>query len=281
MWRTNLKIGLTVVGTLAVYTVIANVIPQVESDVPEVVEIGSDVTPAQLVSLGEELFEGAGGCTACHGTGTRAPDVLGVAGTECEARVPEMTCKEYLYESMVDPGAYVVEGFQPIMPDMRRTLSEGQIWALVAFLQDQGGEVTVTADDIPEGENGGTGAAAGEAFAEEEPVQPGDAPGETGEAAASGSGTPSPGAGAPELMRAYGCVACHALEGEGAPVGPSVDEIRGADHDPGYVRRGILSPDADTAAGYEAFAGTMPPDFGSRLTAGELETLVDYLTGEP
>lgn len=254
MWRTNLKIVLTVVGTLAAYTAVANMIPQIESAVPEAVEVGADVTPERLVEIGEELFEGAGGCTACHGLGTRAPDVLGVAGTNCTERVPDLSCKEYLHQSLVEPSAYVVDGFQPIMPDMERTLTASQIWALVAFLESQGGQVTVTADDIP-AEGGEAQAGAGEAAG--------------GEAAAT---EPR------EIIGAYGCTACHQLDGQGGPVGPSFDEMAGKD--PEYLRRGILAPNADTAAGFEAFAGTMPPNFGERMTAAQLETLVDFLAGE-
>src|SRR2546426_561509 len=44
--------------------------------------------------------------------------------------------------------AYIVAGFDPIMPDMRKQLSDDQIWAAVAFLESQGGEVDVTGDDI-------------------------------------------------------------------------------------------------------------------------------------
>ena len=52
---------------------------------------------------------------------------------------------------MVEPADYVVEGYGPIMPDMRRSLSNEQIWALVAYLQSVGGEVTVTGADIGTG----------------------------------------------------------------------------------------------------------------------------------
>ncbi len=147
MLRTNLTILFIVIGTLTVYTAVANMIPQVESEVPEATTIGADVTPEELATIGEELYAGAGGCMACHGLGTRAPDLLGVAGTNCATRREGLGCKEYLYESLTEPGVFVIEGFQPIMTDMRRILSESQIWALVAFLQSQGGEITVTAAD--------------------------------------------------------------------------------------------------------------------------------------
>lgn len=271
MWKMNLKIFATVVGTLAVYTMVANVIPQVESEVPEAVEVSADLSTEELVAMGEELFHGAGGCEACHGLGTRAPDLIGTAGATCGDRKPDMGCKAYLHESLTEPGAYVVEGFQPIMPSIARTLSGGQVWALVAFLQSQGGEVTVTSGDLAAagGASGGAGNASGSAGAS------GSAP-----AAGGASGAAVEATEPPEIMRGYGCVACHALEeGEGGAVGPPVAEIRAAGHPPDYLRRSILAPLADTASGYEALVGTMPPNFGDRMTAGQLETLVRFLGG--
>lgn len=273
MWKTNLKIFATVIGTLVVYTAVANVIPQVESEVPEAAEVSADLSTEELVDLGEELYQGAGGCEACHGLGTRAPDLLGTAGTTCEERRPELSCKEYLHESLVDPAAYVVDGFQPIMPEVTRTLSAGQVWALVAFLQSQGGEVTVTGDDLEAaaGESGEAGADADAAA--------GGAGGAAGAAGGAAAGSGAADATEPvEIMEAYGCVACHALEeGAGGEVGPPVAEVQAAGHPPEYLRSSILSPMADTTPGYEDLVGTMPPNFGELMTAGQLETLVRFL----
>lgn len=259
MWRTNLTVALLVIGTLAVYTAVANMIPQVESAVPEEVDLGADVTPEQLVAAGEQVYGGAGGCTACHGTGTRAPDLLGVAGSVCAERQADLSCKDYLYESLVDPNAYVVDGFQPIMPDMSRTLSSDELWSLVAFLEAQGGEVTVTGADLESGDDAAgddAGSAAGPA---------------TPAAGAAGGTDPT------VLMQTLGCIACHAAEAGAGGVGPSVPAM--ADLDREYIRLSILYPAADTAPGFEAFAGTMPTTFGEQLTAAQLEALVDYLAG--
>lgn len=266
MWRTNLKIVATVLVTIGVYTGLSNVIPQVESEVPERQEVGSDVTTSELVSMGEELFEGAGGCQACHGRGTRAPQLRGEIGQRCGDRVSGMSCKEYLHESLVEPRAYVVEGFQPIMPPADAQLSDGQVWALVAYLQSQGGEVTVGPSDL---EGGGSSAGSGSAG--------GAAGGADGAGAAEGDG-------ARALFRRRQCITCHQVGGQGAPVAPPVEGIRAQDHSREYLRRSILQPDADTASGYERdwseFAGTMPKNFGERLSDEELETLVEFLTGE-
>lgn len=263
MLRTNLKIVGTVLVTVGLYTAIANLIPQVESEVPERVEIGSDVTAEELVGIGEEIYHGAGGCEACHGLGTRAPTLLGEIGRRCGDRVPDATCKEYLHESLVDPGAHVVEGFQPIMPDMGAQLSGGQVWAVVAFLQSQGGEVTVTPADLEAASSGG---------------------GAGGEGATGAGGAPEaePGS-AVALFRQYGCLACHQVGGQGGRAAPPVERIQARGLSADYVRRSILEPNADTASGYEedwsALAGTMPTNFGERLSEEELQTLVEYLSG--
>ena len=53
MWATNAKIIGIVLGTLALYTLIANKIPQVQSEVPQALTLGANVTPEQLVAAGE------------------------------------------------------------------------------------------------------------------------------------------------------------------------------------------------------------------------------------
>ncbi|MEC7833870.1 MAG: hypothetical protein VX604_03040, partial [Gemmatimonadota bacterium] len=59
---TNLKVLGVMIGTLAVYTWIANAIPQIESAVPEELSFSADVSPAELVAAGAELYSGGGGC---------------------------------------------------------------------------------------------------------------------------------------------------------------------------------------------------------------------------
>lgn len=259
MAGTNLKIAVVVVATLLVYTVVANMIPQIESDVPVELDLSEGVTAEQLVAAGEGLFNGAGGCTACHGLGTRAPNLstseggAGPIGARCASRASGKDCKAYLYESLIEPGAYLVEGYNPIMPDARRILSNDQIWALVAFLQSQGGEVTVTADDI--------------GFSDE------------GDEAA---GAPTAGPALPttndpeELLEFLGCFACHQLGDKGNAIGPPLTDV-GARRDAAYIRQSILDPGADISPGYEPFAGVMPANLGERMTAVQLEAIVQYL----
>jgi mono/diheme cytochrome c family protein len=263
MWRTNLKVLALTIGMLVFYTVIARIIPQLESEVPEALAFAGDVTPEALAAAGERLYNGAGGCTACHGLGTRAPNLLtdqggkGAIGARCGTQREGLDCKAYLHQSMIDPGAFIVPGFGNIMPDMRRQLADDQIWALVAYLQSQGGEVTVTAEDVGGSTEGAAGGGAGPA---------------AGGAAPPPSATMEP----MELIREKGCIGCHTVAGEGGAVGPTFDGIGGrlsADR----IRRAILLPNADTARGFEQFAGMMPAVYGTQLSAAQLEALVQFL----
>lgn len=258
MWQTNLKILLIVLGTLGLYTLVASSIPQVESEVPAELSFSGDVSPEQLVAAGEELFAGAGGCTACHGLGTRAPNLLtdhageGTIGARCEGRVPGEDCKTYLHKALVEPAAYVVPGFDP-MVFQARTFSDAQIWSLVAYLEAQGGEVTVTGADIGDSgaaaPAGGATAAAGPTSASTDPRQ---------------------------ILQDNLCLGCHAIDGAGPPLGPSFDDI-GAKRTADQIRRGIIDPNADAAPGFEPFKGAMPTTFGQSLTAAQLEAVVTYL----
>ena len=268
MWATNAKIVGIVLGTLALYTLIANKIPQVQSEVPQALSLGANVTPEQLVAAGEKVFNGIGGCTTCHGLGTRAPNLLtdetgtGPIGVRCAKREPGKSCKQYLYESLDQPTAYVVAGYQPIMPVMTKQLSPAQVWSVIAFLESQGGTVDVTASDIPSTATtaatsttatGGAGAAGGAAFA---------------------GGSTDPKA----IIQAAGCLACHKLEGQGQVIAPDLTHV-GSRRDAESIRKKILDPGSSIAKGYEKLAGIMPKAFGTMMNAAQLEAVVQFLAG--
>ena len=78
-----------------------------------------------------------------------------------------------------------------------------------------------------------------------------------------------------KLFAEKGCVGCHQLNGQGGQVGPNLDAI-GRTRNADYIRRALLEPNADTARGFEKFAGVMP-NFGQQLTGAQLEALVRYL----
>jgi len=264
MWATNLRIIGIVLGTLALYTLIANKIPQVQSEVPHALTLGANVTPEQLVAAGDQLYHGAGGCTACHGLGTRAPNLLtdekglGPIGARCGKREAGKGCKAYLYESLTSPRAYVVSGYEPIMPEMGRILSPQQLWALVAFLESNSGTVDVSASDIPAASAAPPAAAGGGSGA------PGIANGSTDPMA---------------IIRGAGCTGCHKVGTEGGAIGPNLTHV-GSRLSAALIRECILKPDTRVAKGYEKFVGVMPKMFGNQLTGAQLEALVQFLSSQ-
>ena len=98
---------------------------------------------------GRQIWEDGGGvisagCSECHSLdGSEAPNVhraptwQGISGRAGD-RVPGLSAEEYLRESIVDPTAYIVEGYSDWMPKGNRfLLSEEDIDGLVAFLLTQ------------------------------------------------------------------------------------------------------------------------------------------------
>jgi mono/diheme cytochrome c family protein len=266
MWRTNLSILAVALGVVGFYTMVAHLIPQLQSEVPAAVSLGAGASPEEMAAAGEQIYNQV--CTACHGLGTRAPNLLtdhagqGPIGQRCAANLGE-GCKEYLHGSLLAPGDSVLAGFQNIMPIMTTQLGGDQIWAVVAYLQSQGGEVTVSASDL-ETAAGGAGEAAGAAAAI----------GAAGPAAGPAGGTTDP----RQLLTQNACLGCHAIDGAGPPIGPSFDGM-GSRISPERIRRGIVFPGADTAQGFAQFAGMMPQTFGAQLTAAQLEAIVQFLAG--
>ena len=145
-------VGLLVMGAYAAFS---NSIPQIESRPPQELKLeGGTVTPAQLVKAGQEIFKAKGTCEVCHRIGqkgTRAPDLAGI-GTRAARAKPGTSAKQYIIESLLNPGAVVVEGYPPIMPAVDKppiALNRSEVWALTAYLQSLGGTPDVALNDIP------------------------------------------------------------------------------------------------------------------------------------
>ena len=234
---------------------------QSEEHPPEELVIGVETDVDTLVGMGETLLKGKGGCLLCHKIteqgNTRGPDLRGV-GARAARQKPGLGAEAYLTESLIDPGAYVVEEFATaagatIMPAADRPpaeLSATELKALVAFLQALGGEITVeiTAQDVQ---------AAEASKAEPPPV----APNHPGYA----------------LLLSKGCVACHDLLGSSRRVGPALlavgERLSAAD-----IRQSIVDPNAVIAEGFPP--GLMLQDFADTLKPEELDQLVGYLSGQ-
>ena len=270
MWAINLKVIGVVVGTLLLYTVICNKIPQMQSEVPQKLELGANVTADQLVAAGEKVFNGIGGCPTCHGLGTRAPNLLtdekgtGTIGVRCGKRERGKGCKDYLYESLDRPAEFVAPGYQAIMPVMTKQLSPEQIWALVAFLESQGGTVDVSGADIESSKKAAGGGAASSGG--------GGGGGGGGAKGGFAGGSTEPKA----LLGAGGCLGCHKLEAEGGALAPDLTHV-GSRRTAEGIRQKILDPASSVTKGYENLAGVMPKTFGTDMNAAQLEALVQYL----
>jgi len=256
----TVKVGAFALAVMGSYTYYANSIPQIESRPPEELSLeGGNVTPQQLVAAGEKIFREKGGCATCHVMGQkgRGPDLTGV-GARAATRKPGTAAKAYLLESLIQPAAYVVEGFPNIMQPMNRppvALNRSELWATVAFLQSLGGTVDVKLEDIP----ATAGAQAGGTQAAPALEIPGDP--KAGQAVFAGKGA---------------CIACHKAGGLGAsPVGPDLSNIA-AIQPPEYLMAKILNPASKgTVAGFPP--GVMPATLGQQLTAREFTDLIAFL----
>ena len=258
----GVKATIVALAVMGFFTYYANSIPLIESKPPQELSLeGGNVTPAQLVKAGEELFKTKGTCEICHKIGqkgTRAPDLAGVGGRAAKMK-PGMSAKAYIIESLLQPGAFIVEGYPPIMPAVDKppiALNRSEVWAMTAFLESQGGTVDVKLEDIPATVGA---AAAGGASAAAEVKIPGD-----------------PKAGEAVFSTKAGCIACHkAGKLTGAPVGPDLSQIAKI-QTPDYIMKKVLDPAGmGTVSGFPP--GVMPKDFGTRLTAKEYTDLISFL----
>jgi mono/diheme cytochrome c family protein len=262
---------------LLIYTAFANILPQVQSDPPAEEEVPTGAMDmAGLIGYGEKLFSGKGSCTLCHNDLGRAPDLLKLNLAEVfpqrladdryqgTARSQEgsKAIEAYVRESLMDPSAYVVAGFgkkgtddkvspMPKADKAPLELSEVQINALVAFLQDKSGvEPSVPlpsdADAAPAKD-----------------TQPSDDAEEEGPATTAAA-----------VVEKFGCSACHDLEGSEADAGPKLNGLAGR-MSRGKIIDAIIDPNAEIAEGFEA--DMMPADFGEQMRVSELNLMVDYL----
>jgi hypothetical protein len=90
-------------------------------------------------------------CFTCHTIGKtegpfRFPDLAGV-DNRAKTRVPGLSDVEYFAESMYEPSAFIVPGFNPGMPTINKPpigLTDDEILCVIAYLQTLGGTPTVT-----------------------------------------------------------------------------------------------------------------------------------------
>lgn len=108
--------------------------------------------PASPAAAGEQLFAQLA-CNTCHkeAPDARGPALHGVFGTQVSlASGATVTADEdYLRESILDPAAKVVVGYQPIMPSFQGQVSEEGLMQLISYIKGLSGERTASAGAEP------------------------------------------------------------------------------------------------------------------------------------
>jgi mono/diheme cytochrome c family protein len=118
------------------------------------VEIKKDISREELLKIGKEMFDDKGGCIECH-PAEPDPDIefpiltALIGGVEKHAEEKGKDIETFLFESLVNPPAYVADGMDDVMPATQDSLSNEEMIAVSAYIQSKGGEVTVTLDSLP------------------------------------------------------------------------------------------------------------------------------------
>lgn len=92
-----------------------------------------------LSELGRKTYE-VKGCTACHKTDETVllgPGLKGIWGTvrEFEDGTKAKVDENYIRESLMNPRAKIVKGFNPVMPPFQGQLTEDEITGLIEFIK--------------------------------------------------------------------------------------------------------------------------------------------------
>jgi len=117
------------------------VLPTAEKVVGTVPTSTQAAVPAGNATAGAALFKSQG-CDGCHtfepagSKATVGPDLDKLA--EYAKQANDGSLKEFTFESIKNPGAYLQPGYQNVMPNFGQTLSDKQIADLVAYLTKKG-----------------------------------------------------------------------------------------------------------------------------------------------
>ncbi|MDQ5851058.1 MAG: cytochrome c oxidase subunit II [Chloroflexota bacterium] len=102
---------------------------------------GQTDQPASLAATGEGLFQQFG-CNGCHRPdgGGAGPSLVGIFGRPqpLQGGQTAVADEQYLRESILNPNARVVAGYQPIMPPYQGQISEDQLLALIEYIRSLG-----------------------------------------------------------------------------------------------------------------------------------------------
>ncbi len=150
-----LKVAAVVGVFLFAYSYVGYQVPQKVGLPPEKKEL--DLTKIKtsddMVQIGQEIFYSKGQCALCHSIGAghgRCPNLAGVG-----ARLT----REFIYETLTEPEAYIKLDFHTAMPVEYSAqmpviskppigLSEQELLTVIAFVQSNGGKVTVRPEEL-------------------------------------------------------------------------------------------------------------------------------------
>lgn len=266
MRRPFLRIAAFTVTFLAVYCYVVVVLSNIAGEKARVEKEKAALMGGVVEATpeaGEKIFWGKGACHTCHSIGGRGSAIRGPnlgetgplglpVGARAMKRAEERTkqtgktyaATDYLLESLIEPDAYLVEGFSKLMPVAWRppiALKPEEIRAAVTYLQSLGGTVDLASiDNSPFFIQLQALVAAGKAQAS---------------AAAAPklliSGDPQMGK---ELFfnvdSPAGCAKCHRIGDKGSDVGPELTHIAAA-QPLEYLIESILEPSKVIVKGFE------------------------------
>jgi cytochrome c oxidase subunit 2 len=116
-----------------------------------------------MVEAGQKLFTDLA-CITCHrdDSGGRGPSLKGLFGTTVRLQTgASVTADEaYVRESIVNPQARIVEGYQPLMPTFQGLVSEEQLMQLLAYVKSIGPTAPAASTAAPAAPPAGTAGAA-------------------------------------------------------------------------------------------------------------------------
>jgi len=100
--------------------------------------LASGKAEGSLASMGEKLFQEFG-CTTCHrpDSGARGPNLQGLYGRPVRLSDNRVVVADdnYIRESILNPNAKVVSGFQPIMPTFQGVVSEEGLIQITEYIK--------------------------------------------------------------------------------------------------------------------------------------------------
>jgi len=110
--------------------------------------LSGGATGLSMIDQGASLFKRFG-CETCHGAGgtSQGPSLAGLFGktVKLQGGTTVSADENYIRESILDPRAKIVAGYQPIMPTFKGLVSEEGLLQLIAYIKSLEGAERKTA----------------------------------------------------------------------------------------------------------------------------------------